>query len=96
MAVENVSSMETFYIHIPTLICKIRKKKNYVLQICLYTVTHVLRHLSKLIDVWADILEELDGKMTRKKKESIATIQLNAYISQELKGTVSLVRARAA
>ena len=42
----------------------------------------------KLIDIWADILEELDGKMmTRKKKESIATIRLNAYIAQELNST---------
>lgn len=29
----------------------------------------------KLIDVWADSLEEMDGKMImRKKKESIATV----------------------
>ena len=39
----------------------------------------------KLIDIWADILEELDGKMmTRKKKEAIATTRLNAYVSEEL------------
>lgn len=39
----------------------------------------------KLIDIWADILEEMDGKMmTRKKKESIATVRLNAYVTQEL------------
>ena len=33
----------------------------------------------KLIDIWVDILEELDGKMkTRKKKEAITTTHLNA------------------
>ena len=39
----------------------------------------------KLIDIWADILEELDGKMmTRKIKEAIATARLNVYVSNEL------------
>ena len=39
----------------------------------------------KLIDIWADILEELDRKMmTRKTKEAIATTRLNAYVSEEL------------
>ena len=39
----------------------------------------------KRIDIWADILEELDGKlMTRKKKEAITTTRLNVYISNEL------------
>ena len=39
----------------------------------------------KLIDIWVDILEELDGKMmTRKKKEAIATTRLNVYVSNEL------------
>ena len=38
----------------------------------------------KLIDIWADILEELGGKMMRKKKEAIATTRLNAYVSEEL------------
>ena len=39
----------------------------------------------KLIDIWADILEELDRKlMKRKKKEAIPTTRLNAYISEEL------------
>ena len=39
----------------------------------------------ELIDIWAVILEELDGKMmTRKKKEAIATTRLNAYVSEEL------------
>ena len=39
----------------------------------------------ELIDIWADILEELDEKvMTRKKKEAIATTRLNAYVSEEL------------
>ena len=39
----------------------------------------------KLIDIWADIIEEFDGKLiTRKKKEAIATTRLNVYISQEL------------
>ena len=39
----------------------------------------------KLIDIWVDILEERNRKMmTWKKKESIATIRLNPYISQEL------------
>ena len=39
----------------------------------------------KLIDIWVDILEELDGKMmTRKKKKAIAQTRLNAYISEEV------------
>ena len=39
----------------------------------------------KLIDIWADILEEFDGKLiTRKKKEAIATTRLNGYVSEEL------------
>ena len=39
----------------------------------------------KLIEVWADILQETDGRMlTRKKKEGIATEQLNVYIKTEL------------
>ena len=39
----------------------------------------------KLIDIWADILEEFSGKMmTRKKKEAIATSRLNVYVSEEL------------
>ena len=43
----------------------------------------------KLIDVWADILEEFDGvMMTRKKKEAIATTCLNVYVSEELNITV--------
>ena len=39
----------------------------------------------KLIDIWADILEEFDGKtITRKKKEAIATTRPNLYVSKEL------------
>ena len=39
----------------------------------------------KLIYIWADIFEELDGKMmTIKKKEAIATTRLNVYVSKEL------------
>ena len=39
----------------------------------------------RLIDIWADIIEEFGGKMiTRKKKEAIATTRLNAYLSEEL------------
>ena len=39
----------------------------------------------RLIDVWADILEEFGGKMLkRKKKEAIATTRFNAYVSEEL------------
>ena len=39
----------------------------------------------RLIDVWADILEKFGGKMLkRKKKEAIATMHLNAYVSEEL------------
>ena len=39
----------------------------------------------KIIDIWADILEEFNGKMlTRKKKEAIATVRLNEYMSEEL------------
>ena len=38
----------------------------------------------KLIGIWADIIEEFHGKLiTRKKKETIATTQLNVYISQQ-------------
>ena len=39
----------------------------------------------KLIELWADILQELDGKMvTRKKKEEAATRHLNEYVEKEL------------
>ena len=39
----------------------------------------------KLIDIWADILEEFGGKtIKRKKKEAIATTRLNVYVSEEL------------
>ena len=39
----------------------------------------------KLIEVWATILRETDGKMmTRKKKEAVATQQLNEYMKTEL------------
>ena len=42
----------------------------------------------KIIDIWADILEEFNGKMiTRKIKETIVTTRLNTYISEELKRT---------
>ena len=38
----------------------------------------------KLIDIWVDILEELDGTMlTRKKIEAIATTLLNVYVFNE-------------
>ena len=39
----------------------------------------------RLIDIWADIIEEFSGKMiTRKKKEAIAMTRLNTYLSEEL------------
>ena len=39
----------------------------------------------KIIDIWADVLEEYNGKMlTRKKKEAIATSRLNVYMTEEL------------
>lgn len=39
----------------------------------------------KLIDIWADILKDLDNKLiTRKKKEAIATTRLNVYVFEEL------------
>ena len=39
----------------------------------------------KIIDIWADILKEFNGKMlTRKKKEAIATVRLNEYMNEEL------------
>ena len=42
----------------------------------------------RLIDIWADIIEEFSGKMiTRKKKEAIATTRLNAYLTEELRRT---------
>ena len=31
----------------------------------------------KIIDIWADILEEFNGKMLTRKKEAIATVCLN-------------------
>ena len=38
----------------------------------------------KLIDIWADILEETSGKMmTHKTKEAVAVKQLNEYLSKE-------------
>ena len=42
----------------------------------------------QLIDIWADILEEVGRKMmTRRIKESIATARLNTYVTKELGGT---------
>ena len=39
----------------------------------------------RLIDIWANIVEEFGGKMiTRKKKEAIATTPLNVYLYEEL------------
>ena len=39
----------------------------------------------KLIEIWADILQETNGKMmTRKKKEALATKQLNEYLETDL------------
>ena len=39
----------------------------------------------KLVDILADILEELDRKvMTRKKKEAIVTTRLSVYVSEKL------------
>lgn len=39
----------------------------------------------KLIEVWAGILEQTDGKMiTRKKKEALATRRVNQYVNEEL------------
>lgn len=39
----------------------------------------------EIIDIWADILEEFNRKMLIwKRKETIATISLNAYMSEEL------------
>ena len=39
----------------------------------------------KLIDIWADIIVEFEGKLiSRKKKEAIAATRLNVYVSQEL------------
>lgn len=40
----------------------------------------------KLIDIWADILSETNGKMlSRKSKEQIATKRLHEYVSEELR-----------
>ena len=39
----------------------------------------------KLIEVWADILEETNDKMTtRKEKEALATQRVNSYVTEEL------------
>ena len=39
----------------------------------------------KLVDILADILEELDRKVkTRKKKEAIVTTRLSVYVSEKL------------
>ena len=39
----------------------------------------------RLIDIWADIIQEFGGKMiTQRKKEAIATTRLNVYVSEEL------------
>ena len=38
----------------------------------------------KLIDIWADIIEEFDSELITKKKEAIATTWLNVYVYQEL------------
>jgi len=39
----------------------------------------------KLIDIWADILDEYNRRMiTRKKREVIVTIRLNLYIEEDL------------
>ena len=52
-----------------------------------------------MIEVWAEILRETNGKMlTRKKKEAIATRKINAYNKEELGGktefTVKEVRIK--
>ena len=38
----------------------------------------------KLIDIWADIIEEFDSELITKKKEVIATTWLNFYVYHEL------------
>ena len=39
----------------------------------------------KLIEVWADILQQTDGKMiTRKKKEALATQRVSQDVKEEL------------
>ena len=38
----------------------------------------------KIIDIWADILEEFSWKMLTQKKEAIATVRMNEYINKEL------------
>ena len=38
----------------------------------------------KIIDIWADILEEFNGKMLTRKKEAIATVRLNEYMNEDL------------
>ena len=49
----------------------------------------------KLIDVWADILGEFSGiMMMRKKKETIATTRLNAYVSEELNSLKNTTRRK--
>ena len=36
----------------------------------------------KLIEIWSEVMRETGGKMvTRKRKEAVATRQLNAYVS---------------
>ena len=51
----------------------------------------------KIIDIWANILEEYNGKMlTRKKKEAIATSRLNVYMTEELNKSEKTRRRRSA
>ena len=38
----------------------------------------------KIIDIWADILEEFNGKMLIRKKEAIVTVRLNRYMNEDL------------
>ena len=43
----------------------------------------------KLIEIWAELLQKTNGKMvTRKKKEALATAQLNDYVSKTLEKPV--------
>ena len=41
----------------------------------------------KLIEIWSDVLREMDRKIMR-KKEVRATCQLNAYVEKELDQSV--------
>lgn len=78
----------------PTATCQLRDLDHLTLDMA---VAHKKRKTRwdqdeerKLIEVWAEILVETNGKMvTRKKKEALATQQINLYVTKELGKTTT-------